>query len=369
MDKNTELTIWISSIPGIGAIKANKLLSYFKSPEEVFWADEVALFQTGFLSRNDVLNILDKKHKENLYLLLEKIYKSDISVVSIKDEKYPGYLKNIYDPPPVLFYKGEIKKEENALAIVGSRKATSYGIKMSEVIADSLGQMGFTIISGMARGIDAAAHEACLKAGSRTIAVLGCGVDVVYPPESRGLMNRIIEQGTVISEFIPGTQPLAYNFPQRNRIISGLSLGIIVIEAGEKSGSLITAHIALEQGREVFALPGNVSSSKSAGTNKLIRDGAKIITGIEDIVDELQILNIDKKKEYLNRKINNKTMNALGNDEKKVIMELESGEIHIDELSRKTGFDIKKLSSLLVVLEMGGLLEQLPGKKYRLIII
>ncbi|HPD01412.1 MAG TPA: DNA-processing protein DprA, partial [Acetivibrio sp.] len=271
MNNKIKYWIWLSSVPGVGAVKSRKLLEHFKDIESVWNAKGDELVILPFLSRTDVINLTDEKIKKNADIQLENILKHGIKAVTIEDDMYPVSLKNIYDPPIVLYMKGNIEKDEKFLAIVGSRRASSYGIKMAQTIAAELSKYGITVVSGMARGIDSYAHKGAIEAGGRTIAVLGCGLDIVYPSENKKLMENIISSGACVSEYLPGTSPIPGNFPARNRIISGISLGVIVIEAGERSGSLITADFALEQGREVFALPGNVNNYNSTGTNKLIK--------------------------------------------------------------------------------------------------
>jgi DNA processing protein len=358
--------LWLSSIEGLACAKANQLLEYFGSPKALYDADEVALEETGFLTRRDVLKITEKKYKERLGKSEDMVYQKNMKLISIHDEGYPELLKNIYDPPFLLYYKGQIQKNEKALAVVGARKCTTYGLKMAGVISQKLGELGFTIVSGLARGIDSAAHWACVEGGTRTIGVLGCGLDVVYPPENRRLADKMLEQGAIFSEFPPTTHPLPFHFPLRNRLISGISHGVIVIEAGEKSGSLITASQALEQGREVFALPGNVMSTKSTGTNQLIKDGAKMITGIQDILDELHLFLPDIEKDYDKQMKRKKQVFHLSEEEKKIVACLETEPLHVDVLLRQTGFSMKDLNACLMMLELQGVLESMPGKMYGL---
>jgi DNA processing protein len=264
--------------------------------------------------------------------------------------------------------KGNIEKDEKFLAIVGSRRASSYGIRMAQTIATELSKYGITVVSGMARGVDSYAHRGAIDAGGRTIAVLGCGLDIVYPSENKKLMENIISSGACISEYLPGTTPIPGNFPARNRIISGISLGVIVIEAGERSGSLITANFALEQGREVFALPGNVNNYNSTGTNKLIKEGAKMVTGIDDILEEINISFTEEKvKDFFSQRFKGgELLKGLDDDEKKVAECLKLEPLHIDVIARKTGLSIALINSILIMLELKGVVEQLPGKIFKL---
>lgn len=367
MHNDLEYWVWLSSIPGIGAIKSKKLLEYFEEPYNIFTAKEKDFATLSFLSHGDVCNLINKENKEKLKRNIENINANDIKIITINDENYPEYLKNIYDPPIILYMKGCISRDEKYLAVVGSRKATSYGLSMAELVSRELSKCGITVVSGMARGIDTFAHKGALSDGGKTIAVLGCGLDIVYPYENKKLMDSIIENGACLSEFIPGTQPVAGNFPARNRIISGMSMGVIVIEAGEKSGSLITANFALEQGREVFALPGNVNSVKSTGTNKLIKEGAKMVTSLEDILEEIDVYFSNNDKDFFTKKLkDDKLLKGLDEDEIKIVECLKLEPQHIDALVNKTGLDIKIVNAVVVMLELKGLVEQLPGKVYRL---
>ncbi len=367
MHDNLEYWVWLGSIPGIGAIKCKKLLEFFEDPYNIFTAKEIDFASLSFLSRADVSNLVDKENREKVKKHIENINANDIKIITINNENYPEYLKNIYDPPIILYMKGCLSKDKKYLAVVGSRKATSYGLKMAEVVSRELSRCGITVVSGMARGIDTFAHKGALSGGGKTIAVLGCGLDIVYPYENKKLMESIIQNGACLSEFLPGTQPVAGNFPARNRIISGISMGVIVIEAGEKSGSLITANFALEQGREVFALPGNVNSIKSTGTNKLIKEGAKMVTSLEDILEEIGAYFNDNNKDFFTNKLkDDKLLKGLDKDEIKIVECLKLEPEHIDILANKTGLDIKIVNSVIVMLELKGLVEQLPGKIYRL---
>ncbi|WP_265444755.1 DNA-processing protein DprA [Acetivibrio straminisolvens] len=360
--------VWLSSIPGVGAVKSRKLLEYFKDIHNVWNAGEDELRNLPFLNKTDILNLTNVKFKQNVDRHLDNIFKNDIRIITLEDKLYPLYLKNIYDPPLVLYMKGSIQKEEKYLAVVGSRRATSYGLDMAKKISCELAQYGITVVSGMARGVDSFAHKGALEVKGRTIAVLGCGLDIVYPYENKKLMESIVENGACLSEYLPGTTPLPGNFPARNRIISGISLGVIVIEAGERSGSLITANFALDQGREVFALPGNVNSMKSTGTNKLIKEGAKIVTGIDDILEELNIYFTEERtKDFFTKSLqDDRLLKGLDEDEKKIVEYLRLESMHIDTIARKTGFSIQLVNSILVMLELKGIVEQLPGKIFKL---
>ena len=252
-----------SHVKGIGAVRFRKLLSFFGELSRAWEADSAELLAAG-LSEKNVRDILEKRESLDPLALTEQLRSKDISFLTWEDEAYPRYLKEIAQPPPVLYYKGTITVQDDlAVAIVGTRNVTSYGKQITQDTAAYLAQSGVTVVSGLARGVDGLAHQAAIEAGGRTIAVLGSGVDIIYPPEHRRLAERIKEHGAIVSDYAPGTKPDGINFPPRNRIISGLSRATIVIEAGEKSGALITANVGVERNREVFAVPGSVLSPMS----------------------------------------------------------------------------------------------------------
>ena len=378
MDKLTSW-IWLTNLHGIGSIKITKLMQEFDSIEDVWNASPNDFKYVEGLSANDIAVLGNKNTSEakNIILNMKKL---GINALTIDDPHYPNRLKDIYDPPRVLYIRGELPEEGFDIAVVGSRQASTYGRMMAEKLSFQLAEQGVMIVSGMAKGIDTFAHKGALKAGQRTIAVLGCGVDITYPKENEELMRYIIKNGAVISEYAPGTQPHPGYFPARNRIISGMSLGTIVIEAGEKSGSLITADFALEQGREVFAVPGNINSWGSKGVNNLIKQGAKLVSGLEDILEEFPgYISIQKDKVITDdtmqhiedsRGQNQSKMTddensmylKLSQEERIIISHLSAMPIHIDELYKKTGCSIQQLSAILTVLEMQGIVTQLPGK-------
>ncbi len=280
---------------------------------------------------------------------------------------YPDLLEEIYDPPLVLYARGNLEiMADPCIAIVGTRKPTIYGLQMSQGIASDLGSRGVIVVSGLARGIDAAAHRGCLEASGKTIAVLGCGIDMVYPKEHKQLTQKIMEKGLLLSEFTPGTSPSPQNFPVRNRIISGLSLGTVIVEANEYSGSLITARLAMEQNRELFAIPGNLTSPQSFGPNYLIKQGAKLIQSWRDIVEELpsglrqEIFSQEDAKAPPNPELE-----LLSDEESSLIQLLKQDEAtQFDKLYKTSGLEIPRLSGLLLKLETGGWIRQLPGNLY-----
>ena len=276
--------IWLSRIEGLNPKLLNDLLEKFGTPKELWSKTKEELINEG-VKEIYADRIVNDFYKQNLSSYLKYMSKNNIKIITIKDKDYPDKLKVIYDPPVVLYIKGDKTiLNKNGMAIVGCRLCTEYGKSVAKKIAYNLSINNINVISGLARGIDSWAHKASLSGIGKTVAVVGCGLDRVYPEENRDLFNEIIKSGgAVISEYVIGTKPLAKNFPKRNRIISGLSNGVIVVEAGLKSGTLITADFALEQGKDVYAIPGNINSPNSYGTNDLIKQGAKIITDIKNI--------------------------------------------------------------------------------------
>jgi DNA processing protein len=350
----------LSLIPGVGSILLKRLLDRFKTPEAVFQEPLEELLSIEGLSEKVAREIrkgpLEKEVDKELYLLKEV----GGEIVTLRDDSYPKRLRDIYDPPALLYVRGELKREDElAISIVGSRKTSAYGRWVTEKMSQDLARRGVTIVSGMARGIDSLAHWGAITGGGRTIAVLGCGVDVIYPSENRNLFTKIIGQGAALSEFPMGSPPEGGHFPKRNRIISGLSLGVVVVQASEDSGSLITANYALEQGREVFAVPGNVGSEGSRGTHQLIKDGARLVESSEDILEEIWP-QWRREKEVI-QKVEGPERD-LSQEERKLYELLGESSLHIDVLIRESQFDPGKVSSLLLNLELKGLVSQWPGK-------
>ncbi|MGE5473442.1 MAG: DNA-processing protein DprA [Ignavibacteriales bacterium] len=351
--------IWLKSIPGVGEKRFFALKDYFGSPEKVWNASKSDLLCVeGMEKVADA--IVSQEFREKAERYMNNLNKNGIRLISIEDSEYPDILKNIHKPPQVMHIKGCMSLQKlSGIAIVGARNATSYGTDMARQLAKELSFRGITVISGMARGVDTYAHRGAVEAGGMTVAVMGCGVDIAYPPENRQLIDKVCESGAVISEYAVGEKPFPLNFPARNRIISGLSKGVVVIEAGEKSGSLITADLALEQGREVFAVPGNADSNFSKGTNSLIKQGAKLVISVEDILEEFE--------ELKNVKIKNKQKEELkgfSKEERKLIESMDAGSVHIDVLSRTTGYNVQSVNTMLMMLELKGIIKQLPGKFY-----
>lgn len=355
-----DVLIWLSSLE-IGNSNIRRFIEYFYDLRELWEADEKIISLMKNISNEVKEKVIHNRNKEYIEKLFDNIEKVNAKVITIYDEIYPSGLRYINDNPKVLYVKGNIVEEDRiAIALVGSRKATAYGKWACEKFANELVNLGVTIISGLASGIDTVAHETALKNGGRTIGVLGNGIDTVYPKKNLYLYNELEKNGGIISDFPLGTPPLAYNFPQRNRIISGLSMGVVVIEAQEKSGSLITAHHALEQGKDVFALPGNINSIFSVGTNKLIKDGAKPLLEIDDIIEEIYEL----KEKLISNKINNIDYSQYSKTEMKIIKLLEEGPIHCDTIVYKTGIDVVTLNSILTVLELKGAVKEISGRVF-----
>lgn len=363
MDKELEFWLKLSRIENLRAQIKLDLVTELGSASKVYYADKGMLLRAGFSQQHcDYYHGIEMDAEVSR--IIEACNKKSINILTISDEEYPEMLKYIPDPPLVLYLRGKIPKS-NSIAIVGSRKASGYGIETANKMAFNLALSDINIVSGMARGIDTAAHAGALEAGGETIAVLGCGVDITYPPENRNIMERIADSGAVISEYPPGSPPLISHFPCRNRIISGMSIGTLIVEAGMKSGSLITANCALEQGRDVFAIPGNINNFNSMGTNKLIKDGAKIVLSVDDILDELSFGStpLVKKRKACKK---NKTAN-LGAKEKKIVNALKLEDLFDEELSEKTAIELIELFEILLELELNGLVKKSINGKYMLI--
>lgn len=357
-----DLFYWLALhlVPGIGSVFIKRLLDRFKTPRAVFQASYQELMEVEGLGAKAAGEIRKGPSEQAVKKELSLLEQSGARIVTLIDEDYPSRLRDIYDPPALLYLKGELKEADQlAVSIVGSRRISPYGKWITEKISRDLVHHGVTIVSGMARGVDSAAHWGAIAGGGRTIAVLGCGVDVVYPPENRNLFTKIIEQGAVLSEFSMGSSPEGGHFPKRNRIISGLSIGVVVVQAGPKSGSLITAQYALDQGRDVFAIPGNVGAEGSRGTNRLIKDGAKLVESSEDILEEI----LPQWKNEKEERVEIEPRRPELSEEEKVLFEmLGDHPLHIDMMIRESPFEPGKVSSLLLNLELKGLVSQWPGK-------
>ena len=354
-----EVKYWVgfSSVSGIGPMKIRALLDHFGDLKEAWHADSRELGEAG-LDRRALANFMTARSNISLDAEMEKIEHRGAKVLTWDDPTYPPRLLKIYNPPPVLYVRGDILDEDRwAVAVVGTRGATVYGKEVARRLAGGLARNGLTIASGLARGIDSTAHQAALDAGGRTIAVLGSGVDVIYPAESRQLAKAVIGRGAIVSEYAMGTRPEASNFPPRNRIISGLSLGVVIVEAGKRSGALITADFALEQGREVFAVPGNIYRNKSMGPNKLIQQGAKPVLSIEDILEELNLTMVSQQAEVRAVVPENETEAAL-------LEYITADPVHVDQIGQKSGLPIAQVSSTLALMELKGMVRQVGGMNY-----
>jgi DNA processing protein len=362
----TDLARWValSRVPGLGCVSFKKLAGRFEDPTEALRAPAAALAEIQGLDQNVIDGLRNFSAWDEAQKEIIRAEKASVKIVPFTDSIYPARLRMIPDPPPLLYLKGEIRTEdEKAVAVIGSRSTSDYGRRVARDLCRGLASLGFTVVSGMARGIDGTAHETSLNAGGRTIAVLGSGVDRVYPAEHDKLYQRIIENGAVISEFPIGTRPLAFNFPARNRLISGLSLGVVVVEATEKSGSLITAALALEQGREVFAVPGEVGASRSRGAHRLIRQGAKLVETVDDIMEEIapQLVVRGGKMPGVPKRT---LPQNLGVEFQKIFNLFEERPLQIDEVIESSGYSPSRVSEILLELELQGYIRLLPGKKY-----
>jgi DNA processing protein len=355
----------LKSTPGVGNLLYKRLIDVFHSPENAIQAPRKDLLQVEGVSDRLIAAIKRHTLPESVKIELEKVQQKGINILTLTDADYPALLLEIPDPPPYLYVYGCLSASKKNISIVGSRNATQYGINTTQRLGRDLVSRGMTIVSGMARGIDTAAHEGAMMARGKTIAVLGSGLERIYPRENETLFHRIAETGAVISEFSLNAEPEAHHFPMRNRIISGLSLGTVIVEATLRSGSLITARLAAEQNREVFAVPGSINSFKSTGTHTLIKQGAKLVEQAEDIMEEIShwidplalednhIVDVDTAPEP-----------ALSALETSVLRALEHYPLHIDDLIRKLSLEPSDLSSTLLRLELKGVVQQDPGKLF-----
>ncbi|HRQ37520.1 MAG TPA: DNA-processing protein DprA [Chloroflexota bacterium] len=345
-------------VNGVGPAKVQALLDYFGSLAAAWQATELQLAQIGF-DRRTIKNLQETRTAVDLDRAWEQVRAAGIHLLTWDSPDYPAYLKEIPTPPPLLYVQGELQEADQwAVAVVGTRRLTSYGRQVTQDLVAGLVRHNITIVSGLARGIDAVAHKTAVEMGGRTIAVLGSGLDAIYPTEHRQLAHSIAQgHGALVSEYGLGVQPEAKNFPPRNRIISGLSLGILVVEAAERSGALITANFAAEQNRDVFAVPGNINSPASKGPNQLIQQGARLVMGVEDILEEL---NIHMVAEHTAVQM------ALPETAEEIALytHLSSQPVHIDDLSRASGLPTGMVSSTLTIMELKGMVRQVGGMNY-----
>jgi DNA processing protein len=350
---------WIgfNFVKGIGAVRFRSLLDAFGDAKTAWYASADELRAIG-LNSKAIENLVKVRTSISLDKIWEIIQNQGITVLTWEDEGYPTRLREVSQSPPVLYVRGEILPEDDwAVAVVGTRRISAYGRQVTERIATQLAQAGVTVVSGLARGIDGVAHKTALQAGGRTIAVLGCGVDRVYPPEHRTLATQIMEAGALISDYPPGTLPEASNFPPRNRIIAGLAMATVVVEAGNRSGALITADFAVEQGREVFAVPGNVLAPQSLGTNRLIQDGARIMLDPQEILEVLDLTRITEQNVA-------RTVLPSNATEAQLFSVLSHEPLHVDEIRSKTDLTIEQVTSTLALMELKGMVRQVGGMRY-----
>ena len=364
INENSQYNLWFASIEGMSYTRAKSILKFFENPKEVYLSTDSLLRATGLDFSEKIIKAKNTSPSYYVNLLKEK----NIRFTSIWDNDYPTQLKNIYNPPVGLYSIGKLSfsdlknQDYPNISVVGSRQCSDYGILTTLKIARFLASKNIIVISGMALGIDTYAHKGVLEEKGITIAVLGCGVDICYPKGNFYLYEKIKETGVILSEYVPGSAPKTFHFPMRNRIISGLSQATVVVEAGIKSGSLITADCALEQGKDVFSVPGNITSTLSSGTNNLIKQGAYILTDPNEILETLNILYT--KKPIIKEEKPNTNIDDLTPEEKTIISCLTESPIEIDEIHRKTLLDMQILNYNLTMLELKGILKRLPGNKY-----
>jgi DNA processing protein len=370
------LTLYLT--PGLGAAGCKKLVDYFGSPASVLTASRQALLAAPWRPNKKVCEALGRQEfRLAATEELARTARAGIALLCWHDADFPRWLLNIPDPPILLYVKGRTEVLSKAgVSVVGSRAASSYGLKMAEELAGQLARRGLTVISGLAMGIDAAAHRGALAAGGQTIGVLGCGLDVIYPEQNRKLFELIPENGAIVSEYPLGTGPDGFRFPARNRIISGLGLGVVVVEATQRSGSLITAELALDQGRDVFAVPGRADSVKSTGTHRLLQAGAKLVLDVNDITSELLLADqsagkkaaaaSDKIAGAASDKIAGAARAELNAEEKKIIDLLEVYPKTVDDVIVGSKLPVERVNELLLILEFKGLCEVLPGRQYQI---
>jgi DNA processing protein len=350
---------WVafSLVKGIGPVRFQSLLDYFGDPKIAWGASPQALREAG-LGEKIVENVVQLRSSIELEKVWEQFDEKGISVTILSDEDYPSRLRELELPPPVLYMRGELTPDDEwAVAIVGTRRVTAYGRQIAEDVAGTLALNGITVVSGLARGVDSIAHQAALNAGGRTVAVLGSGLDHIYPPENRRLSEQVTNSGVLISDYPPGTAPEASNFPPRNRLISGLSLAVVIVEAGQTSGALITASFAADQGRDVFAVPGNITSPASKGTNRLIRDGAHPLLHAEEILEALELTMVAEHRTA-------RVVLPADAVEAQLFETLSREPLHIDEIRSRTEISIEKVTATLALMELKGMVRQVGGMHY-----
>ncbi len=359
IDTTHELKYWVSfsRIPGIGRVKISQLLEYFSKLGDAWQAPSGELKKAGLDSKS-VTTVVNLRPRIFPDAEIENLHKYKIKAITFNSPSYPQRLKEIHDYPPLIYVRGNLKPEDECcLAVVGTRRATVYGRQVTEEIVTELAKNKITIVSGLAKGIDSIAHRAALETNGRTIAVFASGLDIVYPAENASLARDIIEKGALVSEYPLGTRPKADNFPRRNRIMSGISLGVLVIEAGERSGALITVEQALQQNREVFAVPGSILSPASKGTNSLLQQGATLVRNHIDILEELNLAMVTQQLEMKELLPTDKT-------EALLLRQLSSEPSHIDEICRQSSLTASTVSSALAMMELKGMVKQVGAMNY-----
>jgi DNA processing protein len=355
----------LGRIRGVGGVSFKKITARFADPAAVFRASAAELAEIEGLHRELIHSIANFNDWAEIDKEIQCARAAGVKMIPFSDAAYPASLRAIADPPPLLYVKGELRDNDSkAVAIVGSRSASDYGRRIASDLARGLVSFGLTVVSGMARGIDGMAHESALQAGGRTLAVLGSGVDRAYPPEHETLYRRISESGAVISELPMGARPIAFNFPARNRLISGLSLGVVVVEATEKSGSLITASLAAEQGREVFAVPGEAGASRSRGSHRLIRQGAKLVESVDDIIEEIAPQLSRRNGDGGPDSARSLPENS-GPAARQIFALLKETSLQVDQVIEQSGLPASQVLQVLLDLELQGFVCQTPGKIYR----
>jgi DNA processing protein len=355
-------SIALASISGIGSVTYKKLIARFGGAEAVFRATKRQLGGIDGLGESRAAAIVSFDGWERVEQEIDRADREAVAIVGLEDAGYRVRLREVYDAPPILYVKGSLaERDDRAVAVVGSRNSSRYGLTCAESISRGLAARGITVVSGMARGIDSAAHVGALREKGRTIAVLGSGIDVIYPAENRALFQEIAANGAVISEFPFGTGPETTNFPRRNRIISGISLGVVIVEASPNSGALITAKLALDQNREVFAVPGNITSMRSRGTHGLIRDGARLVESAEDIVEELGFA---LQADGTGAGGPAVRMEDLPDTERAVMRCVENGPVSIEVIIEESGLKSEEILAVLLELEMKGLVKQISGNNF-----
>jgi DNA processing protein len=376
-ENSPEIEKWLKLIraEGIGPTTFGRLVKHFGSVDGALGASVSELAKVDGIGYKTAEQIARTRNKFDCAAELESAEKSGVWIISLDDERYPPVLKRIYDPPAVLYIKGSLTSSDNlAIAIVGTRRCSLYGKEQSSRLAHLLSSAGFTICSGMARGIDTAAHQGALSAGGRTIAVQGCGLGRIFPPENKKLFEMIAESGACISELPLQYEPLSENFPPRNRIIAGLSLGTIVIEAGLRSGALITARAALENDREVMAVPGKIDSPLSEGCHQLIKQGAKLVESVEDVMEALGYIgkqleghasrSAEEASEKMAAPLFDVSQIKLSGDEKTIFEYLSKEPVHIEQIIAGTRLGVGSINAGLISLRLKGLIRQLPGSMF-----